>query len=323
MGALDVHTHVVPEFVYEILERGTGEHGIAGSAEHLESAAGRLPLKYPELRTPGAKLAAMDERAVEASIVSLTPHLFVYDEEDDPVVFAQRANDDIAQFAASSPRLDGLATVPLGSPDAAADELRRAVRGLGLRGAIIGTGLSAEQPLDAIGLDPLFAAAVELDVPLFVHPFYCGLVREADLFLHNSLGVPFDTAWAAARLIAAGVLDRHPSLRLLLPHGGGALPIVLGRLDNAWRRRPELRERSSQPPSAYLDRFWFDSVVHSEPVLRMLAELAGPDRVLLGTDSPYLTGDPAPADSFAAADLDVEVAERAARQLFRLEGAVA
>lgn len=319
MGALDVHSHVVPEFVYDILERGTGEYGIAGSPEHLDSAAGRLPLQYPELRTPAAKLAAMDERRLAASVVSLTPHLFVYADEDDPVGFARRANDEIARFADASSRLHGLATVPLGAPGAAAAELRRAVRERGLRGAIIGTGLSSDRPLDAIGLDPLFQAAVELDVPLFVHPFYCGLVREPDLFLHNSLGVPFDTAWAVARLMASGVFDRHPGLRLLLPHGGGALPVVLGRLDNAWRRRAELRERSALPPSGYLDRLWFDSVVHSAPVLRLLADLAGGDRVLLGTDAPYLTGDPRPAESLDAAGLDVERAARAARLLFGLE----
>ncbi|MFK3677670.1 amidohydrolase family protein [Microbacterium sp. NPDC090218] len=322
MTVVDVHTHFVPSFVREILARGTGEHGIAGTERFLESAAGRLPLDYPEMHEPAAKRAAMRERGVDVSIVSLTPHLFLYEEACDPVEFARRANDELGVFVGSAAQLHGLATLPIGNPDEAAAELRRAVTGLGMRGAIIGTGRSRELPLDRLELDPLFTTAVELDVPLLVHPFYCGVVTSPELFLNNSLGVPFDAAWAVARLIAAGVLDRHPHLKLVVPHGGGALPYLLGRMDNAWRRRPELREAALRQPSAYLDQLWFDSILHSDVALRFLAGLVGPERVLVGTDSPYLTGDSDPCATLAAAGLDVDDAGRAAVQVFGLSASV-
>lgn len=318
MSVVDVHTHFVPSFVREILARGTGEHGITGDERFLESAAGRLPLDYPEMHAPAAKREAMRERGVDVSIVSLTPHLFLYEDECDPVEFARRANDDLSVFVAADARLHALATLPIANPDEAASELRRAVSDLGMRGAIIGTGRSQELPLDRLGLDPLFAVAVELDVPLLVHPFYCGVVTSPELFLNNSLGVPFDAAWAVARLIAAGVLDRHPGLKLVVPHGGGALPYLLGRMDNAWRRRPELRDAASRQPSAYLGQLWFDSILHSEVALRFLADLVGPERVLVGTDSPYLTGDADPCATLAAAGLDVDAAGSAATRLFGL-----
>lgn len=321
MSVVDVHTHFVPAFVFEALAAGDGRYGLSGDAEYLTSSAGRLPLHYVEMRDPEAKLAAMDARGVDDSMVSLTPHLFIYGDEHDPVDFAQRSNDALADFVAASPRLHGMATVPLGDPAAAASELRRAVVELGLRGAIIGTGLSAAEPLDRIGLDPLFATAADHDVPLFVHPFYCGLVTEPEFFLNNSLGVPFDTAWAVARLLVTGVLDRHPGLKLLLPHGGGALPSMLGRLDNAWERRPGLSDAAQRPPSGYLDQLWFDSVAHEPRMLAYVAELAGADRVLLGTDSPYITGDPDPRSSFARAGLDPDVAGAAARELFGIASA--
>ncbi|GAA2454546.1 amidohydrolase family protein [Agromyces soli] len=318
MSVVDVHTHFVPSFVRDVLAAESGEHGLSGTAEHLESPAGRLPLAYPELHSPAAKLAAMGERGVDVSIVSLTPHLFIYEAEHDPVGFARRANDELAAFVAGEVRLHGLATLPIGHPAEAAAELRRGVDELGLRGAIIGTGRSAELPLDRLGLDPLFAAAAELGVPLLVHPFYCGVVTSPEFFLNNSLGVPFDAAWAVGRLIASGALDRHPELRLVLPHGGGALPYLLGRLDNAWRRRPELREHAEKAPSDYLGQLWFDSILHAPAALRFIAELAGAERVLLGTDSPYLTGDADPRASFAAAGLDPALAGLAAAELFGL-----
>ena len=140
MSVVDVHTHFVPACVFAALAAGDARHGLAGDAEFLSSPAGRLPLHYPEMRDPAEKLAAMDARGVDESVVSLTPHLFIYGEEHEPVEFARRSNDALAEFVAASPRLHGLATVPLGHPDAAAAELRRAVAELGLRGAIIGTG---------------------------------------------------------------------------------------------------------------------------------------------------------------------------------------
>lgn len=319
MSLVDVHSHFVPEFVFDALAAGDRRHGLEGDEEFLTSPAGRLPLHYAEMREPAAKLAAMDARRTDESIVSLTPHLFIYEDQHDPIGFAERSNDALAEFIAASPRLHGLATLPLGHPEAASAELRRAVTRLGLRGAIIGTGLSAAEPLDRIGLDPLFAAAAELGAPLFIHPFYCGLVTEPEFFLNNSLGVPFDTAWAVARLMVSGALDRHPELRLVLPHGGGALPSLLGRLDNAWQRRPELAEAAHREPSAYLGQLWFDSVVHDPRSLAHLAALAGADRVLAGTDSPYMTGDPDPARSFELAGLDADAAGLAARALFGLD----
>src|SRR4029453_4609330 len=109
-----------------------------------------------------------------------------------------------------------------------------------------------------------------LNVPLMIHPYYCGVITSTELFLNNTLGVPFDTGWGVARLIASGTLDCHPRLKLLLPHGGGALPYLFGRMENAWNRRIEVREAARRPPSAYKNQFWYDSIVHSDEALRYL-----------------------------------------------------
>ena len=107
-------------------------------------------------------------------------------------------------------------------------------------------------------------------MPVFLHPLnVLGGPRVAAYYLHNLLGNPFDTAAAGARLIFGGVLDRFPSLRVCLPHAGGALPYLLGRLDRGYRVRPECRHLP-RPPSAYVDRFFFDTIAHSPDALRYL-----------------------------------------------------
>ncbi len=142
-------------------------------------------------------------------------------------------------------------------------------------------------PLDDPALRPVLATAADLRVPLIVHPYYVaprpGL---EDFYLTNLIGNPLATTVCAARLIFSGVLDELTALRVVLVHGGGYLPYQIGRLDHGHRVRPEDRG-SAHPPSAYLDRFWFDTVTHAPAPLRFLTGLVGVDHVVYGTDFPF------------------------------------
>lgn len=281
---VDVHTHYAARSLLD------GDVVVSASGE-------RLPAHYPELWDPEAKLAELDARGIDVALVSLTPHLFT----SDPVA-ARRANDELAEYTAH-PRLHALATLAPGDPT----ELARCVERLGFVGAQIPTS-----PLEPAVLD----AAEALGVPLMLHPFYGGPFTDPDLFLHNSLGVPFDTCLAAARLICSGTLDRHPRLKLVLVHGGGHLPYQLGRLDNAHAAG---RDAAARVPSSYLDQIWCDGVVHSPRALAFLADVVGADHVLLGTDRPYLTGEPRPVEQARAAGLDPDALGANAAALFRLD----
>lgn len=318
MPIVDVHTHFVPDVAVEAIRRGRGEFGLHGDATTLHTAAGALPIAYPELHDPVAKHGVLDDRGIDVGVVSITPHLFVYDPVGDAIEFSRLANDALARYIASTPRLVGLATLPITAPRAAADELERAVVELGLRGAEIGTSLPDGRPLDRADLHPVFARAAALGVPLMLHPYYCGMVRDPDLFMNNSVGVPADTALAAARLAASGTLDAHPGLAVVLPHGGGALPYQLGRLDQAWAYRADLRAMARRPPSGYLDQLWFDSVVHDPRALAFLAEVAVDGHVLLGSDLPYGTGVDRPVELAVAAGLDPQRMGESAAMLFGL-----
>jgi aminocarboxymuconate-semialdehyde decarboxylase len=303
MTVVDVHTHFAPPALPAQMRR---DGGFVVTPDGL-----RLPVHYAELHDPAAKLQELDARGIDAAVVSLTPHLFAYGE--DAAAFARHANDALAEYVSASPRLSALATLPINDPDAAAAELDRCMGELDFAGAQIGTSLPDGRPLDG-----LWEAAA--DVPLVLHPYYAGPIADPDLFLNNSVGVPLDTCLAAARLLCDGTLDRHPRLRLVLVHGGGHLPFQLGRLDNAWRMRPAER-RAAKPPSGYLDRFHFDTIVHSPDALRFLAGLVGADRLLLGTDLPYVTAEQRPVEHARAAGLDPHALGANAAALFSLRSA--
>jgi aminocarboxymuconate-semialdehyde decarboxylase len=214
-----------------------------------------------------------------------------------------------------------VAAVPLQDVPAAVRELEHAVGALGLVGVEIGTTVNG-RALDDPGLDPFFASAEALQVPVLVHPSYVGTRPGLEAFYFtNVLGNPLETTMAAMRLIAGGVLDRHPKLVLCLAHGGGFLPYQLGRLRHAATVRPELRHLK-RSPLEYLNQFYFDSITHHPLALRYLIEWAGADRVMLGSDFPYDMGDPDPVGTFEDAvvghpEWEQFVTSGTAKRLFR------
>ena len=173
--------------------------------------------------------------------------------------------------------------------DAAVAELRRAVGDLGLLGAYIGTDFGID--FDDERLDPFWATAVELDVPVFIHPAPAGIdgplrderIRKYDLDL--SLGFLFEETLAIACLIYGGVLDRHPDLDICLSHGGGASAFMLGRLEHQGRTRPWAREHPVDFAAA-MRRLWFDNHVHDDDSLALLERKVGRDRSWSAPTSP-------------------------------------
>ncbi|MGP3951233.1 amidohydrolase family protein [Streptomyces sp. 7N604] len=314
---VDVHTHVIPDALLAMARSSDGLFGVREEDGFMVHPQGfRAPLSR-DFHDPEAILARMDQTGIDVSVLSTSPTLLFYDEDAKPAeTFARRANDALADLISRSDRLYGLAHLPLQAPERAADELQRAVTVLGLRGAQIGTNVE-ELPLEHARLDPVFDAAQDLDVPLLLHPYFVGpKPRLEPYFLTNTIGNPLDSAIAAARLIHSGVLDRWPRLRFVLVHGGGYLPYQLGRLDHAYAVRPEAREHISQPPSAYLNQFWFDTLTHSDDALRFLKTLVGTKQLLPGTDCPYDMADTHLMDRLARTGVDPGVLSRNARALF-------
>jgi len=315
LTVVDLHTHFLPAFFVEEAAAG-GVFGVREEDGFIVHPEGfRYPV-HPEFVNAQAKLADMDRRGIDASVLSGAPTLFFYGAgAEEAVDFARRSNDALAELVATSDRLGGLAALPLQDPHAAAAELERAVRQRGLLGAHIGTN-SGATPLDAPELEPVLAAAERLDVPLMLHPYYVGPKPGLEQFyLVNSLGNPLDTTIAAVRLIHAGTLERFPELRVALVHAGGFLPYQLGRFDHAHRVRPEPKLSLEQPPSSHLDRFWMDTITHGDGALGFLRDLIGPERLYLGTDLPFDMADAGPLERLARAGVDVHATHAAAATL--------
>jgi len=319
LTVVDVHTHVLPPF-FVAEARAQGVFGVREQDGFVVHPQGfRYPVA-PEFVDVDAKLAQMDRLRIDVSILSSSPTLFFYDAPaNEAVAFARRSNDALAEMVAASDRLRGLATLPLQAPQDAAAELERAVEELGLLGAHVGTNCGGT-PLDAPALRPVLSAAERLDVPLMLHPYYVGPKPGLeDFYLVNTLGNPLDTTVAAVRLIHSRALDRFPELRIALVHAGGFLPYQLGRFDHAHGVRPEPKVAIERQPSAYLDRFWMDTITHADAALAFLADLIGPERLYVGTDLPFDMADDAPVDRMERCGIDIDATAAAAAELLNAD----
>ena len=247
---------------------------------------------FPEFLEVEAKLESMDRRGIDVAAISAAPTMYYYWIDAKAAIAASRLiNDGIAEMVAHRPdRLRGMATLPLQDPGAAVAELERVVRQHGFRAAEIGTSVEGVQIADA-RYRALLRRAEELGVFLFAHPYYigdkCGL---EPYYLTNLIGNPLDTAVMAAHLMFGGVLDELKNLHILLAHGGGFMPYQVGRLAHGHRVRAEARVRTQTSPLEFVRRFHYDSITHHPRALRFLIDLAGADRIAIGTDAPFDMG---------------------------------
>lgn len=312
----DVHAHLLLPALQAEVERRAPE--AFAQAQALEArrngpesmaASGRMiGERFPRLTDLGARLAAMDEQGVERQWVSPSPsHFYPWAEEQLAVWIASEANRLIAEHVAGAPdRLTGLGLVPLQHPSRILELVDDAVLGRGLAGIEI-SSFAGDVELSDPRLEPLWTRVEELGAIVFLHPFGCSLDERLDRFyLSNTVGQPVENAVALSHLIFAGVLDRHPGLRLVAAHGGGYLPTAIGRSDHAWRVRPEAHG-CVDAPSSYLRRLWFDTVVHDPAGLRHLIEVVGAERVLLGSDFPFDMGPDDPVGFVRSARLEEQV----------------
>jgi aminocarboxymuconate-semialdehyde decarboxylase len=214
---------------------------------------------------------------------------------------ARLVNDNIASIVAAHPeRFVGLGHLPMQRPEFALAELERCVNGLGMRGVELCTNVDGKE-LAAPEFERVWARLEALGMVVFLHPsgFTHG-ERLRSHYLNNVIGNPLETTIAVSHLIFGGVLDRHPKLKVVVPHGGGFLGSYPFRMDHAWRARADCRENIRKKPSDYLRRLYFDTIVFEPRALGYLVELWGADHVVLGTDYPYDMGDYDPLGSIKA-----------------------
>lgn len=289
----DMHTHFIPPDVLlwlkdnQNLVQARWEKKSPDQADFL-TVNNKWGFELKEsFINPGLYLQEQEKAGVSHSLVSPIPQLFMYDfpeyiTSELSTVYNRSLSNWIHD---NSERLSALATIPLNNPVHAANELKHAMN-LGLKGAIIGPGLSNVMLTDEF-FTPFWEEANYQKAIIFIHPLLCEDPRLQKRMMPNLIGVPWETTICAADLLLSGMLDKYPNVRILLAHGGGLLPYQIGRLNKGYEKWIGVSSSLQAPPEEYLRRFWFDNVLWNNTSLNFLVEMVGSDRVVPGSDFPF------------------------------------
>jgi aminocarboxymuconate-semialdehyde decarboxylase len=289
---VDCQSHVFPASYAELLTRNVGWVTATGGD-------GAYVIRYGDVQQfalyladydPAGKVRAMEEAGIDISVLSVnipTPDLLA---PDLALAGARLCNDYLAETCARyAGRYVGLASLPLADVPAAIAELDRALDDLDLRGVFLPSHIGGA-PLDTPRFEPFYAHVAARGVPLVLHPSV-PMWGEAikDHALIPMLGFMVDTSIAMLRLILGGVLERHPDLRIVHPHAGGVLPYVMGRVEEQTEVKGRGREHITRSPLSYYRAVYLDLVAPSALTVRYAYDFSGPDRLLFGSDHPWIS----------------------------------
>jgi aminocarboxymuconate-semialdehyde decarboxylase len=299
---IDIHTHILPEHIPDF----KGRFGYGGfiHLDHHKPCCARMMRDDHFFRevedncwSAERRMSECDAHGVHVQVLSTVPVMFSYwAKAHDALAVSEFLNDHIAGIVQRYPaRFIGLGTIPMQAPKLAIKELERCMNDLGLAGIQIGSNVN-QKNLSEPEFFEIFEAAQALGAAVFVHPWE--MMGENDMkkyWLPWLVGMPGETARAIASLIFGGVLERLPQLRIAFAHGGGSFPFTLGRLKHGFDCRPDLvAVDNAISPEKYLDRLYFDSLVHDARSLHYLIDVAGVNRVALGSDYPFPLGENVP-----------------------------
>lgn len=288
-GIVDCQSHLFLEPVLELMRQRRSDPWVYERDGITYLRMGDWLRKVPPSYTSvEAKLASMDAHGIGVTLLSNNDPGPEWFGDDGPSV-ARLVHDSIAEVIARHPtRFRGLCSLPLLDERAAATELDRCVRKLGFVGVLLYTNL-ANAWCDEPRFHWLYARAEELGIPILLHParpMTTDHVKGYDLT--STLGNMFENTIALARIVASGLLDRHPRLKLVCPHLGGALPYISGRMDHQLRVLKRGPQNLQRKPSEYLRSIYMDVVSPLPEAMRFAVEFSGPDRLLFSSDHPWV-----------------------------------
>ncbi len=307
---IDIHTHIIPEH----LPRWSEKFGYNGfiHLDHHKPCCARMMKDdefFREIQSncwdPEKRIEECNHTHVDVQVLSTIPIMFNYwAKPQDCLEISRFLNDHIAEVVERYPKkFIGLATVPMQATDLAIREMERCKK-LGYAGLQIGTNIN-DQNLDERAFFPIYEAAEELGLALFVHPWnMMGARQMSKYWLPWLVGMPAETNRAICSLIFGGVFERFPKLRFAFAHGGGSFPANIGRIERGFNVRPDLTAIDNQVnPRDYLGHFYVDSLIHDEAFLKYVINLLGEDRVCIGSDYPFPLGEDRPGEEIEALKL--------------------
>jgi aminocarboxymuconate-semialdehyde decarboxylase len=297
MTVVDVHTHMLNKDWFELLRaHGAPRYAVRKSLDapegiFLDGAPFMTPM--PGHFDYDKRIQRMDDAGVDLAIISLTCPNVYWGGEEISLAAAQIVNDDMARAQRTYPaRLRWMASLPWEYPARAVAELERAC-GLGAVGVMVLANIGGRS-LTEPHFAPIWQAIDGLALPVLVHPTAPPGTPELDIRSYNliaSIGFIFDTSLSIARMMFDGFFERYPNLKIIASHAGGALPYLVGRLDQCFDNMNACRTSTDVRPSEFLRHIYYDAVTYRQEALELCVAVGGADRVLYGSDYPHNIGD--------------------------------
>src|SRR4029079_9274979 len=313
----DLHTHFYTEEFFQSVRDLPSEFsfGTSPSGQTIITYRGaRFFGVTPAMTDVSQRIEDMDRAGIDVEVVSLsTPNVFFTDAAHQPAV-ARMINDSYAELIAQHPRrFKGFASIPMDAPDAALNELHRAIDELKLNGVILLSNIGG-RPLTSPEYRPFFEEANRMKLCIFLHPM---IPANSDAFreyvLGPIVGFPFDTTLAVARMCYDGMFEELPDIRWIIGHLGGAIPYLMERMDNGFRDFADCRVKIDKLPSFYLKQLYYDTVSFSPHTLTMVRNMVGADHMVMGSDYPHLLGS---IDRAVTSIAGLEISDDEKQQIF-------
>ena len=295
---IDMHSHILPHNIPNFAEKfGYGD--FISLLHHKPDAARMMKGDrfFREIQSncwdSKLRIEECAKFQVQVQVISTIPVMFSYwAKPHDCLDLSRFLNDHIAEVIEDNPsHYIGLGTLPMQDPDLAIQELER-IQKLGFPGVQIGSNINKHN-LSKPRFFEFFKACESLNMAILVHPWeMMGQEHMEKYWLPWLVGMPAETARAAASMIFGGVFERYPKLRVCFAHAGGSFLATIGRLEHGYLCRPDLvAVHNNASPREYLGKFWVDSITHDPAYLKYVIDLIGSDKICLGSDYPFPLGD--------------------------------
>ena len=316
MRIVDFHNHFYPPEYVEALKSPQSGSPVKVTYDPQGTPCVHYPGDYnilvPGHRDIDYRQQVLDDHGVDTQVLTFTTPGVHVESPQRAIDWARKINDAYARIIGDRRgRFTALATLPLNDPAASVAELERAMKNLRFPGAMVFSNVNHVALADQ-RYEPLWKKADELGAVIYIHPTDpLGVEAMLDYWLMPLVGFLFDTTLAASKLVFSGVVARHPRVRWVLTHMGGAIPYLAERLDRGFRAFEDCRTHIDRPPSEYLRHFYYDTVNFNPSAVRLALDFAGEDRILAGSDYPHQIGSiPLMLDTIEKLDVEERVRKK-------------